>query len=331
MAKKKIKDTDYLFLSARIRSLERNLLTKPRMERMLQAESAAECAQVLTELGYPPFDADSEAGLNQALAQVRADLFADLARFMPDPALLDVFKLKYDYHNIKTLIKGQGADVDGLLVDAGRIRAADMAAKYQQTGKWDFLHAPLKDAAEESVRVLAETGDPQRSDFVLDKAYFAEMLDLAKSSGSAFLVDYVRTQIDAANLRSAVRTTRMRRAAAFLQQVLFEGGSVSVERILADIGGGVAALYRATPLREAAVLGEEAVAGGSLTAFEKACDNAVLAKVGEARSVPFGPEVAIGYVAARENEFTAVRIIMAGRLAGLDGDTIRERLRDCYV
>ena len=331
MAKKKIKDTDYLFLSARIRSLERNLLSKPRMERMLQAETPAECAQVLTELGYPPFDPQSEAGLNQALSQVRADLFADLAKFMPDPALLDVFKLKYDYHNIKALIKSQGADVTALLVDAGRIRSADMSAKYQQTGKWDFLPAPMKGAAEESARVLAETGDPQRSDFVLDKAYFAEMLDLAKSSGCAFLVDYVRTQIDAANLRSVVRTQRMHRAAAFLQQVLFEGGTVSVERILAEISGGVAPLYRGTPLREAAVLGDEAVAGGSLTAFEKACDNAVLAKVGETHSVPFGPEVAIGYVAAMENEFTAARIIMAGRLAGLDSDTIRERLRDCYV
>lgn len=328
---KKVKDTDYLFLSARIRSLERNLLTKPRMERMLQAETAAECAQVLTELGYPPFDATSEAGLNQALAQARADLFADLARFMPDPALLDVFKLKYDYHNLKTLIKAQGADVSALLVDAGRVRAADMAAKYQQFGNWDFLSEPMRGAAKEAARVLAETGDPQRSDFVLDKAYFAEMLTLAKASRCDFLVDYVRTQIDAANLRSAVRTQRMHRVGAFLQQVLFDGGTVSVDRILADISGGVAALYRPTPLREAAVLGEEAVSGGSLTAFEKACDNAVLAKVGQARSVPFGPQVAIGYVAAKESEFTAARIILSGRMAGLDSDIIRERLRDCYV
>ena len=328
---KKIKDTDYLFLSARIRSLERNLLSKPRIERMLQAETPAECAQVLTELGYPPFDAGSEAGLNQALSQVRSELFTDLARFMPDPAILDVFKLKYDYHNLKTLIKSQGADVSALLVDAGRIRAGEMAAKYQQSGKWDFLPEPMKGAAQEAARVLAETGDPQRSDFVLDRTYFAEMLALAKATRCDFLVDYVRTQIDAANLRSAVRTMRMHRAGAFLQQVLFDGGSVSVDRILADVSGGVAALYRPTPLREAAVLGEEAVAGGSLTAFEKACDNAVLAKVGQARSVPFGPQVVIGYVAARESEFTAARIILSGRMAGLSGDIIRERLRDCYV
>ena len=39
----------------------------------------------------------------------------------------------------------------------------------------------------------------------------------------------------------------------------------------------------------------------------------------------------IGYLYARENEFTAIRIILSGRMAGLEGDTIRERLRESYV
>lgn len=47
--------------------------------------------------------------------------------------------------------------------------------------------------------------------------------------------------------------------------------------------------------------------------------------------VPFGEETVIGYLYAREAEITAVRIIMAGRMAGLDGETIRSRLRATYV
>ena len=37
------------------------------------------------------------------------------------------------------------------------------------------------------------------------------------------------------------------------------------------------------------------------------------------------------YLIAKEAEWTAVRIVMAGRLAGLSADAIRERLRDAYV
>ena len=42
-------------------------------------------------------------------------------------------------------------------------------------------------------------------------------------------------------------------------------------------------------------------------------------------------EIVVGYLFARQGELTALRIILSGRLAGLDKDTIRERLREAYV
>mgnify|MGYP006072757871 FL=1 len=43
---KKIKDTDYLFLSARLRAMEQKLLTGARMERMIDAPTAGDAARV---------------------------------------------------------------------------------------------------------------------------------------------------------------------------------------------------------------------------------------------------------------------------------------------
>lgn len=48
-----IKDTDYLFLSTRVRTLERNMLTRDKMERMLEARSEEDAIRVLAECGYP--------------------------------------------------------------------------------------------------------------------------------------------------------------------------------------------------------------------------------------------------------------------------------------
>ena len=96
------KDTDYLFLASRVRALERKLLTSAKLEQLLTAGDIAACAQLLTELGYEPIH--DEATLQAALRQQREAVFADVARFMPEPELLDVFRLKYDYHNIKTLL-----------------------------------------------------------------------------------------------------------------------------------------------------------------------------------------------------------------------------------
>ena len=321
------KDTDYLFLASRVRALERKLLTAPRIEQLLTAGDVAACSQLLSELGYEPIH--DEASLQASLKQQREAVFSDIARFMPEPELLDVFRLKYDYHNIKTLLKDRSGG--RLLMDAGCISAADMERQYAESGNWQFLPKEMADAAKEAADVLAETGNPQRSDFILDRAYFAQLRSLAQESRCAYLQDYIRAMIDAANLRSLVRTERLHADPGFLRQVLFDGGSVSVDTIVAHAGNGPAALYRATPFRAAAEAGEEAAKGGSLTAFERACDNAVLLAAGKARSIPFGVEVVLGYLAAKESEWTAVRIIMSGRMAGMTADAIRERLRDQYV
>lgn len=325
---KRRKDTDYLFLSARIRSLERNLLTAQRLEQLLQAPSAESCSQLLSDLGYDPIR--DEATLQASLKKQREDVFAELERFMPEKELLDVFRIKYDYHNIKVLLKApEGAE--RLLMDAGTIPAGDLQRQYADGGSWQFLPGDMAAAAEKAAQLLAETGSAQRSDCVLDRACFAQLEKLAADSRCDYLRRYVRAMIDAANLRSLVRAERLHMDPGFLQEVLFEGGSVPVDTLRAGVGNGVAALFRSTALREAAEEGEAAVKGGSLTAFEKACDNAVLKTAAGARQVPFGVEVTLGYLIAKEAEWTAVRIVMAGRLAGLSADAIRERLRDAYV
>ena len=330
---KKIRDTDYLFLSTRLRALERNVLTSARMERMIDAPTAADAAKVLSEIGYSDFSPSSDSELNEALRVEREKVFEELYRFAPDRSVVDVFKVKYDYHNAKTVLKARAMGLDGrrLLVDAGRMEAERLLEAMEE-GNYAALPGEMAAAAREAAEVLSATGDPQRSDFILDRAYYAEMLRCAEDTGSAFLVRYVRATIDAANLRSTVRTLRMKKGGDFLRKVLFEGGAIPTDRVMAAaLNGSLEELYRTGELKAAAELGTAAIAGGSLTAFEKACDDAVTSFAASAKRVPFGVEVAIGYLVAKEIEFTAVRIIMSSRMAGIDGETIRERLRESYV
>ena len=135
------------------------------------------------------------------------------------------------------------------------------------------------------------------------------------------------------NLRAAVRVARMGREGEFLRQVLLPGGNVSEGAIASARGDALGEVFRSGPLSQAAGLGAKLAQpeGGSLTAFERECDNALTAYLAAARRIPFGEETVIGYLYAKEQEFTAIRAIFAGRAAGLDGDTIRSRLRETYV
>lgn len=331
---KRIKDTDYLFLSTRIRARENYLLTRERMDRMLEAATDADAVRVLAECGYPDMPNVDVDSINAAISAVRNDLFRELSDCAPDPRMIDVFKIKYDYHNAKTLLKSEAmnADPSRLMVDVGRYEAKKLAEQFREK-EYKNLSPMFAEALKEARDILGATRDPQQCDFALDKAYFREMEQMAKLVGSNFLLGYVQRQVDAANLKSVVRVLRMKKNSDYLKNVLFEGGTVSTRSLLkmAENGEKLENVYDSTPFARAAEEGQAAVAGGGLTAFERACDNAVMAYVGGAKFVPFGEAVLVGYLAAKESELTAVRIIMTGRLAGLKADLIRERLRDAYV
>lgn len=330
---KRIKDTDYLFLSTRIHVMERSLLSRERMERMLEAATNEEAAKVLVECGYPEMSTVDVDSVNNALAYVRDKVFEDLYASVPDPRMIDVFKVKYDYHNVKTLLKStaMGVDPARLMVSTGRYDPAELTDKIR-SGSFSGIPDSFARAIREAQEVLGATRDPQLSDFVLDRAYFKELTALAEGTGSAFLLGYVKLMIDAANLRSLVRVRRMGKSEAYLKNVLFEGGKVTVSSILRLASDGdLASVYGTTSLAKAAEAGQSAVKGGGLTTFERECDNAVMDYVAGAKYVAFGDATVIGYLVAKDSELTAVRIIMTGRLAGLKADTIRERLREAYV
>lgn len=332
---KRIKDTDYLAISARIRAMETGLLTRDRMEQILDARTDADALKIVQDSGYPDLRAMDPASLDGALSLAREATLTDLTAGAPDPRYIDVFKLKYDYHNVKAVLKAQamGTEVDHMLMDMGRVETAALKEALY-SGDLSELPDILAQAAEEAQAVLDTTRDPQLADIVLDRWYYRDMLDVAEATGSTFLQGYVRTQIDAANLRTLVRTLRMGKSPDFLADVLFEGGEVSTGAILEvsrSGGSGLAELYVPTPFAKAAELGADSVKGKGLTEFEKQCDNAVSDYLAGAQLVPFGEAPLVSYLAARETEYTNLRILLMGRGAGLDPDIIRSRLRETHV
>ena len=326
----KIKDTDYLAISARIRAMETTLLTAERMDQLLESRSDEEVSKLLQECGYPELDAARPEAMDAALSQTREELLADLGDSAPDSRYIDIFKLKYDYHNAKTILKAAAMDTDParMLMDMGRISAETLKAA-MDSGELDSLPGTLPEAIAEAKSVLDTTRDPQLSDIVLDRWMYRDMAQVAEVTGSSFLRGYVAAQIDAANLRALIRTLRMGKNADFLAGVLFEGGELEPAAVLAVAAGhgGLGEVYGATRFARAAEAGEAALKGGSLTEFEKQCDDAVGDYLSGAQMIPFGEAPMLAYLAARETEYTNIRILLMGRAAGLSPEVIRSRLR----
>ena len=79
----KIRDTDYLTISARVRAMENRLVTRERMERMVEARSDDEAVKVLAECGYEELPALTNRGLDELLSAARAALYRELGGAVP--------------------------------------------------------------------------------------------------------------------------------------------------------------------------------------------------------------------------------------------------------
>lgn len=327
-----VKDERYLCVSAFVRAQEAQLLTHGDFFRMIDAQSSEEMLRVLADHGYPDLKPDMPS-VERALRQVREDMMASLADFLPDGSILDLFRIGYDYHNAKVALKALWTDGDGtrLLMGGGRLEPLWLY-RVLQTGEDDSLPPVMEQAVREARETVGTTGDPQKGDLILDKAAFCEQNALAAETGSSFLSRYTALLCDISNLRAAVRILRMGKDAWLLEQALVPGGSLDPALVLECArSGDLTGPYAASPLEEAAQLGQEALSAGSLTRFEKACDDALTHFLQGTVLIPFGLEPVLAFVAAKEQEMRNIRIIVSGRLAGLAADTIRERMREAYV
>ena len=307
-----------------LRAKEAKMLSREKLERVITEPGFAEAARALVDCGYEDMSAMDSRQINETLERHRAKAFAEVGSMTPDSVVADLFRLKYEYHNAKVLVKSDGGR-DSLLSAAGRYDPAKLKA-YYESGESADLPKCLTEAMDEARMVLARTANPQLADQILDQAYFAELSESAQASNDEFIQGYVKRMIDSTNLRTSVRVQKMGKQEDLLAGALIPGGTIAVERILEAAGSreSLAQLYDSTVF--AAALAEEGT-----TAFELACDNAVNAYLAGAQRISFGSAVVIGYLAAVENEVMAIRIILTGKLMGIDTKLLRERLRDTYV
>ncbi len=328
---KKSESTNYLFLTAMLRAKEANMLGRDKLERMLASSGFAEACAVAADCGYPDMSGMSIREVEDTLAAHRREEIEDLALIVPDSELVDLFRLKYDYHSAKVMVKSDGVSKQ-LLSFEGRVEAAEFLKAFAKN-ELVMLPTTLAEAILDAKSMLARTGNPCLADLILDRAYFAEMAEMANNLRLPFARDYVRLVIDSTNLKVLIRSRIAGKRPEIVGELLFDGGSLLKESIVdaAENDDEIARLFVSAGLADAVEKGLEVLNGGSMTAFELALDNSINEYLSDAVRIGFGPAAVISYLAAVENEVMTLRIILTGRLMGISQEALRGRLRDSYV
>jgi len=334
---KKYKSTDYLFASANIKGKEKYLLSHEKVEKMLESKTPEDALKVLYELNYGDGMEEVAARDFETLLQIEhAKAYDNVMSVAPQKEYFVVFRYPSDYHNVKALLKAEfmGTDATELLTETGSI-PSETLADLVRNRNYLAMRPEMARGIREVIDTFGTSQDPQSVDLILDKACYADMNKTVAKLNNAFIKGYVSLLIDTTNLKSFVRARGMEKSWDFFSKIFIDGGSISertfiagYEEPLEQFADKLTAYGLEDVLTEGAAMLKET---GRYTALEKLCDNAILDYAKDAKYIAIGIQPLVGYLVAKEYEIKTARIIMAGKLAGLSPDRIRERVRDTYV
>ena len=164
-------------------------------------------------------------------------------------------------------------------------------------------------------------------DPAVDAVMYGTLADVACNSKSEYLCDMAELQIDLGNLKAFMRARVKNLPIQQAERLFVDGGTVGLSTF--------AEAYR-LPVEEIARLvverpGMRGMDPESIVdpaQLDLVIDSAYARQLAQARRMPVGPEPVLSYVASRKVEISMVRMLLVGKLAGVDADTLRARVRN---
>ncbi|HCT63785.1 MAG TPA: V-type ATP synthase subunit C [Lachnospiraceae bacterium] len=322
------KDQIYPYAVARIRMLERSLLTWKKYIQMAESKTIEGALKILSEAGYGNGNSLGVKEYEEALSDQLAKAYADVSELVSGHRFMDVFLIKNDYHNLKVLMKEDISGIDGsnYLVGGGTVRVEVLKAAFQMKS-YDALPENMVVAITEAYSVYGKTMSGQMIDIVMDKAAFKNMNTIAHESSNHFIKRYVEYVCDITNLKTFLRFKNMKKPFEMFTEVFVAGGILGLDSFKTAFNAeNPAAGFKGTYYAE---LCKNMTKG--FTVFEKKCDDYIMLFIRDAKYKSLTLEPMIGYIYAKETEVKTVRIIFNSKVNNIDSDIIKERLRDAYV
>lgn len=325
---KRMEKNQYTYAVARIRSKELSLLSNQFLEQIISAKSFEDSLRLLQDKGWGGKTEKQSAG--EILENEREKTWDLLSELVEDMSVLNVFLVKYDYHNLKAAIKQKytNVEVPNIYISYGTVDL-DLIKKAVEEKDFSALPVDMQECAKEAYEVLMYTGDGQFCDIIIDKATLETIYKIGKESKTALLSMYVELEVAKSNINIAVRGCKTKKEIEFLKQSIVDCDSLDSESLIKaalDSQDAIHDYLETTEYKGAALALKD-----SFSAFELWFDDLLIKKIRPQKYNPFSIEPLAAYVLARENEIKVVRIILSGKLNSLSDEVIRERVREMYV
>jgi len=316
----------FIYPNGRVSALEPQLLDRRMWQMMLSADDRDEALRLLGDTWYSQFM--EHRSIRGTFERAMKATEEELLELSEDPRLVRGIMHRRDVRNARYLWKAQllEADPEEIAVeDSGLVELDLLRRALTSEEAREELPKTFAEAAEE----LLDLSEPAAAevDAVLDRLAARVETEELPELGESFSV-FVRTHIETQNFLTAGRASVREVPPERVEGMLAPGGYHEPGEIAGALRRGrlAEALATTTGLEELAGVLEECLEKGSFQAYEKQMEAERLEMLDRTSFAAFGPESLAAFVVKRELEIRHLRILIAGKTAGMDRRRLLRRI-----
>ncbi|MEY8370393.1 V-type ATPase subunit [Aerococcaceae bacterium 50-4] len=329
-------NTTYAQLDTTIRVKESSLLAKEDYDALLRANSLEDVFATLRKTNYHvPEDIMETRDFERFLTNDLRDMYAELYEETPVDEVVDVFALRYSYHNLKVLFKEWHTERDfsHMYIKIGRF-SIEALRTLMKTGEGNQFPDIMKRKVQHAREYFDEYNDLDAISILLDQAYLAHLKEIANNSDDQDMANMLTMIIDLENLSMVIRGMKQNRSRGFLEAVLSDDGTFE-EVELVDLAGTKdfnRILDKFASLPFGGQLNDRISANDPIDVvqLDKKIKKIEAEEIRQAAWVPFGPMPVLAYIYFKENEVANLRLILNAKEYDLDQNIVEERMRPIY-
>lgn len=332
-----MRDTDYKGINTLIRTYELRLLKREDFERLIKADSLK---AVLDFLKSTDYEIDTEEVLhdkrfNEFLMMHLSNVYEELYEVAPQPELIDLFSLRYSYHNLKVMLKERFLEQDhsDLLIPIGRL-SLESLRNLIETQESSVAHPIMIEAVKSVVEEFEESQRIEAVTVYMDTYYLRHIRAVSNDLNNATITKITDLIIDMYNLSTVVRSRKQDKPRSHLYALLSSAGSVGKQEMIDEsINGPVAVIRKLYGGQTYSSELEKVISDNNTVQtlkLDKLQADLIHDVVSSGLYEAFGPMPLLGYLYAKETEVTNLRLLLVGKDNGINEDILRERVRQVY-
>ncbi len=318
----------YAYASGRVSGLEESLLSERVWNQLLTADDKDEVLRILGETWYGSLlQVEKESGFDAALRNAVSFAEEELLELSNDPAFKDGILLRRDVRNARYIWKSFASGNDGEVeIEAPGLISTDVLKRvWGDSFEVDSLPAAFKVALEEIQALHSPLA--VELDKILDRlAAKVEANNLGQMTEPICSIPKVK--IELRNFLTAARNRGDDMSPSAIQELLLSGGYHETAEVVEAVRTNkLSQLLTETPgFEEAASALETGLESGSFLAFQKESDSMLLEILEKAKTQMFSLGPLAAYVFSRELEASHLKLIIAGKAAGIDTNRLTTRI-----